>query len=173
VALALGLCARAIAATRRHLGQHGCRQNDFVGTIRPPQYLRQALGTFASAHNRADDFSTPVADGGPILTAPDFEPAGQDVVFAVAHQRRERAVFQAALVRAGLAQRSGFRIGQAAFNHIARPFQALQGSHRVVAAQAAREGIGQSARQQVNLARDAVGRTGRKDLDANWQGRCL
>jgi hypothetical protein len=49
----------------------------------------------------------------------------------------------------------------------------LQRSHGVVAAQAAREGIGQSARQQVNLAGDAVGCTGRNDLDAHRQGSRL
>jgi hypothetical protein len=173
VALALGPCAGTLAATRRHLGQHGRRQNDLIGTIRPPQHLGQALGTLASAHNRADDFSTPVADGGAILAAPDFQPAGQNILLAVAHQRGEGAVFQTALVRTGLAQRSGFRIRQAAFDHIARPLQALQGGHRVVAAQAAREGIGHSARQQVNLAGNAVRRAGRHHLDANRQGRCL
>jgi hypothetical protein len=152
VALTVGPCARTVAATSGHLGQHGRRQNDLVGTLRPPQHLGQALGTFAAAHYRADDFSAPVADGGSILAAPDFEAAGQDVVLAVAHQRREGAVFQAALVRTGFAERSGFRIRQAALDHIARTLQALQGSHRVVAAQAAGEGIGQSARQQVNLA---------------------
>jgi hypothetical protein len=64
-------------------------------------------------------------------------------------------------------------MGQPAFNDVARPFQALQGRHGVVAAQAAREGVGQSAGQQVNLASVATRGARRDDLDANRQGRCL
>ena len=171
--MALSLRSCAVAAARRHLGQHGRRQNDFVRTLGPPHHLGQKFGAFAAPHNRADDFSTPVADHGPVLAAPDFQPASQDVLLAVAHQRRERAVFQASLVRAGLAQGSRFRIGQPAFDHVARPLQALQGGHCVVAAQAAREGVGQPARQQVYLAGVAARGARRDHLDTNRQGRSL
>jgi hypothetical protein len=49
----------------------------------------------------------------------------------------------------------------------------LQGCHRVVAAQAARERIGHSTRQEVNLAGAAIRRARRDDLDANRLGSCL
>ena len=76
-------------------------------------------------------------------------------------------------MRAGLAQGSRFRIGQPAFDHVARPLQALQGRHRVVAAQAAREGVGQPARKQVDLAGVAARGARRDHLDTNRQGRGL
>jgi hypothetical protein len=173
MALSFGFCPCAIAAAQRHLGQHGCRQDDFVGAIVPPQHFGQTIGTFAATHARADDFPSPIADHGPILATPGFQSAGQDILLAVAHQRRERAVLQASLVWARLAQGSGFRIGQPAFDYVTRPFQTLQGCHRVVAAQAARECIGHSARQEVNLAGAAISRARRDDLDANRQGSCL
>jgi hypothetical protein len=49
----------------------------------------------------------------------------------------------------------------------------LQGRHRVVPAQATCEGIGQPARQKMNLASVAAGCAWRDDLDANRQGRGL
>jgi hypothetical protein len=49
----------------------------------------------------------------------------------------------------------------------------LQGSHRIVAAQAARERVGQSAREQVNFAGAAIRRPRCDDVDANRKGRGL
>jgi hypothetical protein len=116
MALSFRSCPRAIAAARRHLGQHRRWQDDFVDAVVPRQHLGQTIGTFAVTHNRADDFPAPIADHSPILATPDLQSAGQNIILAVAHQRRERAVLQVAFVRARLAQGSGFRIGQPAFD---------------------------------------------------------
>jgi hypothetical protein len=76
-------------------------------------------------------------------------------------------------VRAGLGKRTSFRIGEPAFHQEARAFQALQGGYRVVAAQASGEGIGQPAREQVNLAGAAAHGPRRDHLDAHGQRACL
>jgi hypothetical protein len=70
-------------------------------------------------------------------------------------------------------ERAGLGIGQPGFDNVAGALQALQGSHGVISAQAAGEGVGQTSRKKVDFAGVAVGGPGRDDLDANRQGSGL
>jgi hypothetical protein len=150
-------------------GQRGRGQDDLVGTVGPGHDLGQAFLAVAAVHSGADDLPTPVANHGPLGAARDLQAAGEHVVLAVAHERSEGPVLEVARGRPGLAERSGFRIREPTFHQEACTLDALQGGQGVVAAQAAGDGIGQPAREQVHLARVAAHRSRRNHLDANGQ----
>jgi hypothetical protein len=168
MALVLGL-GRGVAPPLRRWRQDGDRQHDLVRAVGPRQHFGQALVAFLAVDGGTDELSAPIRNGGPLLAAADLQLAGQHVVLAVAQERSQGAILEAAAVRAGLAEGAGLRIRQSALYQEARALQALQGGHGVVAAEASGEGVGQAARDQVHLTRAAAHGAGRDDLDADGQ----
>jgi hypothetical protein len=152
--------------------QHGGGQDDRVAAVRPRQHFGKPLGGVGAVQERARDLSPLVSDHCFLLAARDLEAAGKHIVLAVAHQSSKGTILEAPFARAGHGERSGFRIGQPASYQETRALHELQGGHRVVAAQASREGVGQAARDQVNFARVAAHGTGWNNLDPHRLRGC-